>query len=651
MTGRIAHMDLFPYTTPRRGQEEMMVQIEDAVRRGQHMCAEAPNGFGKTCVTLCGVLPWVLENDGAVLYCARTHRQLDRVMEELRAISKGAETTVTGVSFRGRRHMCLNEFVLENAGVVASMSEVCGQLKSSKRCAFYENLKKTDVEEVLYSSETGVLTAPEVVTIAKERRTCPYELAKRIAGHVHVVALSYLYVLDPWIMEAFIPELGTPLSRTVLVQDEAHNVPGTALESASDSLGLGTIRQAMREATTYKDEVSRDLCRGLARAVLDLAANMEDNDEQEADPHAIYHMATDLAGVDEDIDPLSHLMNLGKAIRRGLLRAGKFPRSFVFRVADFLTKWLSLSARDDFTFILTSARPSGGTRRISLDLVALDPTTVTQPVLGAVHSVVAVSGTMSPLKAYSEMIGLREDCVMSVFESPFARKNRLCLIVEGVDTSYDARTSQLFRRMAEHCAAVANATPGNTGVFATSYFVAKSLVRAGLEKLVSKKVFMERQGMKTHENDVMIEEFKSRGQHGGAVLLGVQGGRNSEGGDFPGATMESVVVVGVPYARPTVRTNALIQYYNHRFHGRGRDYAYVLPAMTRAVQAAGRPVRKLDDRAVIVLLDQRFASPYLRRFIPRWLDEVTHVVPDDPDEVGQLVAGFLSQTSTNESVD
>ena len=139
----------------------------------------------------------------------------------------------------------------------------------------------------------------------------------------------------------------------------------------------------------------------------------------------------------------------------------------------------------------------------------------------------------------------------------------------------------------------------------------------------------------------MIEDYKRQGEKGGAVLLGVQGGRNSEGGDFPGSTMESVVVVGVPYARPTPRMEALITYYDSAFNKKGRDYAYVLPAMTRAIQSAGRPVRRLDDRGAIVMLDQRFATKYLSRFIPSWLMEVMQVVSDNPEDVAHQVESFF----------
>ncbi|MFW9962129.1 MAG: helicase C-terminal domain-containing protein [Candidatus Sifarchaeia archaeon] len=635
-----SYTDFFPYPEARDGQEDMMRKIEKSVRAGIHICSEAPNGFGKTCVTLCGVLPWVKEKSGKVLYCARTHRQLDRVMEELDEISKFND--VSGVSFRGRRHMCLNSFVLENADFVAPISEVCGQLKASGRCTFYEKLRHAGCpEDLLEDMPKKVLSAPEIAKIAANRSLCPYELAKRLAKVVDVVALSYLYVFDPWILEVFIPDLETSPSRMILVQDEAHNVPSTALDSASDSLTIGTIRQALREATTYNDEASKDFIRSLAKTVLEISSDMKQIEERKVDPRAIVETTIKSAQLEHQPQILAHMKDLGTKIRRGLLKAGKFPRSSIHRVSEFLIRWLRCAERVDYAFLLASSRGYGESRRVSLDLVALDPTSITAGVLKMVHSSIAVSGTISPLDAYAEMLGFGPDAIKATFQSPFARKNRLCLIVNGLDTSYQNRNKSTFERMVDHCVAVVNATPSNTGIFTSSYSVGKSLIDAGFERRIRRRIFVEKPGMKGVENDKLIDDFRRQGDRGGAVLLGVQGGRNSEGGDFPGTTMESVVVVGVPYAKPTPRMEALISYYDSRFDKKGRDYAYVLPAMTRAIQAAGRPVRRLDDRGVIVLLDQRFSTPYLNRFIPSWLSDITQVIPDDSEITSHQVESFF----------
>ena len=62
-------------------------------------------------------------------------------------------------------------------------------------------------------------------------------------------------------------------------------------------------------------------------------------------------------------------------------------------------------------------------------------------------------------------------------------------------------------------------------------------------------------------------------------------------------------------------------YYDERFD-RGFEYAFVVPGMTRVVQAAGRLIRSPEDQGVIALFDKRFLwSVYRRHLPPDWLPE------------------------------
>jgi DNA excision repair protein ERCC-2 len=72
-----------------------------------------------------------------VLYVARTHRQHERVIEELKAISK--KQPVTGVSLRGRNEMCLNRFESRQVYDAKSLMEVCELMKSKGQCPYYKN--------------------------------------------------------------------------------------------------------------------------------------------------------------------------------------------------------------------------------------------------------------------------------------------------------------------------------------------------------------------------------------------------------------------------------------------------------------------------------------------------------------------------------
>jgi len=123
--------------------------------------------------------------------------------------------------------------------------------------------------------------------------------------------------------------------------------------------------------------------------------------------------------------------------------------------------------------------------------------------------------------------------------------------------------------------------------------------------------------------------------------LGVEGGRASEGTDYPGRQMETVVIVGVPYAQPSPRVEAQIRYYESRFPGCGREYGYIWPALRRASQAAGRPIRSLRDRGAIIFLDYRFTTAYCRRYLPSWIRRSLKVLPDEDGAIARELMLFF----------
>ena len=189
------------------------------------------------------------------------------------------------------------------------------------------------------------------------------------------------------------------------------------------------------------------------------------------------------------------------------------------------------------------------------------------------------------------------------------------------------RTSSMYEKIVRRITEICKATPHNVGVFVPSYAVLQSLLTAGFETLLERKLFTEKQGLSSSENDSLVKAFKANANDG-AVLLGVLGGRNSEGEDYPGREMETVVVVGVPYAKPNPREKERIEYFEQQFPTKGRLYGYHLPAMRSASQAAGRSIRTLEDRGAIVFLDNRYASPYCYRLLPSWIVENLKRVDD-----------------------
>ncbi|MCM2270381.1 MAG: ATP-dependent DNA helicase, partial [Thermoanaerobaculia bacterium] len=100
--------------------------------------------------------------------------------------------------------------------------------------------------------------------------------------------------------------------------------------------------------------------------------------------------------------------------------------------------------------------------------------------------------------------------------------------------------------------------------------------------------------------------------------------------------LRAVAVVGPCLPVPTLDTRLLQAYYEERFE-RGFEYAFVVPGMTRVVQAAGRLIRSADDSGVIALFDRRFLErPYRDHLPAAWRDaDGVDALAGDPSQVAR----------------
>ena len=84
--------EYFPYTSVRPYQDQFISTVYYAVKDRRSVLIEGSNGLGKTISALSAVLPIAMEKKLKILYVARTHRQHERVIEELKAVGKEASS-------------------------------------------------------------------------------------------------------------------------------------------------------------------------------------------------------------------------------------------------------------------------------------------------------------------------------------------------------------------------------------------------------------------------------------------------------------------------------------------------------------------------------------------------------------------------------
>jgi len=99
-----------------------------------------------------------------------------------------------------------------------------------------------------------------------------------------------------------------------------------------------------------------------------------------------------------------------------------------------------------------------------------------------------------------------------------------------------------------------------------------------------------------------------------------------------------IVSVGLPGLNP--ETNLLRDYFDERSH-RGFAYAYQLPGLNNVFQAAGRLIRGSKDVGVILLMDQRFASPRYTNLYPRHWQHFRRIYR--PEQLSPAIENFWHQ--------
>ncbi|MCK5547781.1 MAG: ATP-dependent DNA helicase, partial [Thermoplasmata archaeon] len=289
-----------------------------------------------------------------------------------------------------------------------------------------------------------------------------------------------------------------------------------------------------------------------------------------------------------------NLLLYGQLIKDSKQKRGRLPRSHIHHLGAFLEYWCG---SDDEVYVkLISDRENP-----TLELYCLDPRDATS-VIRNCHASVHMSGTLHPLEEYRDSTGLPKESPLRRYPSPFPPENKEILYLDDVTTKFEEfKEPENLSRMRGWIKRISTVGK-NTAFFFPSYEVMSEFL--DLRKEMGKRLFVESRGIGQAELISTIKRFKSSRN---SLLFGVFGGRLSEGIDFPDEELELVVIVGIPYSKPTAKQRALVTYYDLTFK-KGWEYAVRAPTLRKLHQAIGRLIRREDDRGLAIILDRRAAG-------------------------------------------
>ena len=558
----------------------------------------------------------------------------------MRTIAHRLERPILALGLQGRARRC---FLLENvAEIKGATAEEHGKLCADRKrateramrgeapveappelpeggeidltdldgCPYYARVLQSDLDGLVERLSAKLPAPHEFEAYCREENLCAYELSKRLVPHARVVTAPYAFFFHPQIRRALFAWLGVEPNRIDLVVDEAHNLPSHLRELTTVALPQESVRRARAEVAERGDfqlpdgpSASRFL--DLVGAAVEELIQALARDDDAVLPPSVFEDAllTALGGTSHRLDTwLGALATWGENLRDERRRERRLPRSWVHTVALTLLSWPQLEAPGYVKVATRLPRPA-------LEAYALDASAAARPILD-VHLSVHMSGTLVPLEEYRDSLGLGPKARLLEVPSHFPPENRKFLFDPSVTTRFEElkHDPRAIQRLADRLAEVLQTLPVKTAVFFPSFDLMQRVLDAGLQTQLPGNVFIEYSKLPSGDLWRSIEGWKKDPE--GSILLGVAGGRLSEGIDYPDEELEAVVLVGIPYPRPTAKREALRRYLDSTV-GKGWEYTVEAPAQRAILQACGRMIRSEHDRGIAIVLDRRataFAS-------------------------------------------
>jgi DNA excision repair protein ERCC-2 len=575
----------FPFKTPRKGQMELIQTIDEGFKLKERMLLQAPTGLGKTVGVLYPTLKEALARGKSVIYVTPKNSQ-HKVAEDAveRFQEEGAK--LKSLTFTAKQKCCLKPEPLCNPGY-------CEYAKD-----YYDKLAREKITEQLAKIKS--LTAKTFKALGEKYEVCPFELQLEAVEEADVVICDYNYVFSnrSALKRAKEMDVGG-LGLRNLVIDEAHNLPSRAMSYYSPELTVHTLTRFLDDLALLPKRYAKE---GVALAAECIAIleklrpaqstktvvteiNPEPFREQDG---KLRSFLTQYLESDVEIESRDPVLGL----------------SFYWSEFTEMLEWVSGGARPEF---FTLYLQNGGVK-----VSCADASEMLKDTYAEFEQVVGFSATLKPFDYYSKLSGLAgKDLKTAEFESPFDHSKRKILIIPQISTKYQERARN-FSRIAETIERVSQIKHGNHLAFFPSFDFLRQVAEL-LKVPEGYRLLIQERNTTTSTIEDTMEQLRNPDQP--VILFAVQGGVYSEGVDYPGDMAIGVFVVGPPLPTFDVEREKMREYYEKMFSA-GFDYAYTYPAMSKAIQAAGRVIRNENDKGIIVLMDSRFLDVSYSKSMP-----------------------------------
>lgn len=581
----------FPYTY-REGQRDMAGTVYLSIKKRQNLFVQAPTGIGKTMAALYPAIKAMGDGYGEKLFYLTA-----------KTIARGA--ALDGLEILRNNGLYFRSVLLTAKEKICPMEEMnCEPEHCPYAKGHHDRINKAIYDCI--TNEVNV-TRETLLEYADKHMVCPFELGLDVSLFVDGIICDYNYVFDPRVkLRRYFAE-GAKGDFLFLV-DEAHNL----VERAS----------AMYSAAIYKEDFLK-----LRKLLLPYNAKLgrllgSCNQEmlqfkKECDNDKGYIMIPDLDSL------YVKLLRLHAGMEAFMEESKEIPalKPHKDEILDFyfqINQFLSIYELLDESYEIYGEQVSDSSFMIKL--YCIHPAKNLTDCIEKGNATVFFSATMLPITYYKELLHNSEEDYAIYVPSPFPRENRGLFTGVDVSSRYRLRGPAQYEKMAGYLDILVNSRAGNYMAFFPSYKMLQDVYDTAMESglLSETEVICQ----KSHLTETEREEFLARFREADHPVLGfcILGGIFSEGIDLAGDYLIGVAVIGTGLPMVCNEREIKQQYFADR-EDKGFEYAYLYPGMNKVQQAAGRVIRTMEDKGVILLLDERFVTRQVVETFPvEWAD-------------------------------
>lgn len=581
----------------REGQREFIIEAFRAIKSRKRLVAEAPTGTGKTMASLYPSLKSIGTGDADKIFYF-------------------TGKTTTAISALNAIDIMREQIGGLRAIHISSKEKCCVTYKGGKRrecdpshCKaardYYSKVNEA-LKELLRDYKT--YTKEIIDTVSAKYEICSYELSLELSEWCELVVCDYNYLFD---LSAYFRRYFDYISneRYIFLIDEAHNLPDRAREMYSATITLSQIFDITTRFGTR--EVMIQPCQDALNKMEELH-ELAMTEKREFDGEVCgFYINNQLP------DNLTkEFVALKQAIGRLFFRGENDDTLHSFYMD--LKKLINVCDIFDKRFTMyIEARGE----EVSLRIMCLDPSFMLDRCMKKGICSILFSATLTPLEYFSDVLGCSKTNTLSL-KSPFDRE-KLCLIgINTVSTRYEDRKKSASTVANIIRAGIAGKT-GNYIVYFPSYSYLTEVKDIFVAKYPKISVTCQSKSMSEKAKKEFLDSFDAK-KEGTLVGFCVMGGSFSEGIDLRGERLIGAMIVGV--GLPTISTELnIIKEYFDKTRENGYAYAYTYPGMNKVMQAAGRVIRSEDEKGVVLLIDDRFASMEYKVIMPEYWKHIKYI--------------------------